>query len=146
VFSSCDSSLAKTPFVVDLVDAWTASADRCRRFCGYGLLSEVARFTGRKAPDDGYFLAHVRRLGESMSAEGSAIQLAMAGALMSLGKRNVALNEAALRVARRVGPVAFESASGPGEPVDMVKHLTSDRLRQKLGLDDSPARRADRRR
>jgi hypothetical protein len=44
------------------------------------------------------------------------------------------LNEAALKVARDVGPIAFSSASGECEPFDVVKHLTTDRLKDKLGV------------
>jgi 3-methyladenine DNA glycosylase AlkD len=38
VFASCDATLAKTPFVVDLADRWVRSEDAVRRECGYGLL------------------------------------------------------------------------------------------------------------
>jgi hypothetical protein len=41
---------------------------------------------------------------------------------------------AALRVARRVGPIEFTSASGQCEPFDVVRHLTTDRLKEKLRL------------
>jgi len=56
----------------------------------------------------------------------------MGAALMGIGKRSAALNEAALRVARDVGPIEFTSASGECEPFDVVKHLTTDRLKEKL--------------
>lgn len=135
VFSSCGSSLARTPFVVELVDAWTVSPDRTRRSCGYGLLSEVAQFTGKKAPSDDYFLAHVSRIEQGIAGESGDIPLAMAGALMSIGKRNPVLHAAALKVARKVGPVTFDSPSGRCEPFDVVKHLTTDRLKRKLGVD-----------
>ena len=134
VFSSCCSRLAKAPFVVELVDDWTRSDDVRRRSCGYGLLSEVAKFKGRKAPDDAYFLEHIERIDGTIGPEDSDTQLAMAGALMDIGKRNAVLNAPALRVAARVGPIEFESPSGSCEPFDVVKHLSSDRLKQKLGI------------
>ena len=58
----------------------------------------------------------------------------MGMALMGIGKRSAVLNEAALKVARAVGPIEFTSASGACEPFDVVKHLTTDRLREKLGV------------
>jgi len=134
VFSSCDSSLAKTPFVVDLVDAWTKSDDGLRRSCGYGLLSEVAKFKGKKSPDDAYFLAHVGRIDKAIDQEKSGIQLAMAYALIAIGKRTASLNAAALRVAKRAGPIEFETPSGRCEPFDAAKHLASPRLREKLDV------------
>ena len=48
--------------------------------------------------------------------------------------RNIAtLNAAALKVAERVGPIEFESISGKCDPFDVAKHLTTDRLAEKLG-------------
>jgi hypothetical protein len=53
---------------------------------------------------------------------------------MGIGKRSAVLNEAALKVARDVGPIEFTSASGECEPFDVAKHLTADRLKEKLGV------------
>ena len=52
VFASCDATLAKTSFVVSLVDEWTRSQDAIRRECGHGLLYEASKFSGKKAPDE----------------------------------------------------------------------------------------------
>lgn len=134
VFSSCDSSLAKSSVVGELVDGWTRSDDDRRRSCGYGLLSEVARFKGKKARGDEYFLEHLARIDQTIARQAPNLQLAMANAVLNIGKRNAALNAAALRIARKVGPIEFESPSGACEPFDVEKHLTTDRLKQKLGL------------
>jgi 3-methyladenine DNA glycosylase AlkD len=134
VFSSCGASLAKTPLVVEIVDAWTKSEDTRRRTCGYGLLSEVAKFKGKRAPDDAYFLEYIERIHRAIAQEGSQTRLSMAGALMNMGKRSATLNTAALEVAEEVGPIGFESAAGRCEPFDVAKHLTSDRLKKKLGI------------
>jgi hypothetical protein len=56
----------------------------------------------------------------------------MGSALMGIGKRSAKLNAAALKVAKAVGPIEFESASGKCEPFDVAKHLTTARLREKL--------------
>ena len=58
----------------------------------------------------------------------------MGGALLGIGKRNAALNAAALKVARQLGPIEFVTDSGHCEPFDVVKHLTSDYIRKKLGV------------
>jgi 3-methyladenine DNA glycosylase AlkD len=134
VFASCDATLAKTPFVVDLADQWVRSDDPVRRECGYGLLYEVSKFSGRKAPSEAFFLSHVERIAGTIGAEPEKVRMAMGAALMGIGKRSAVLNEAALRVARDVGPIEFTSASGECEPFDVVKHLTTDRLREKLGV------------
>jgi len=134
VFASCDATLAKTPFVVELADRWVRSDDPVRRDCGYGLLYEASKFSGKRAPSEAFFLAHVERIADTIGMESERVRLSMGTALMGIGKRSAALNEAALKVARAVGPIEFTSASGACEPFDVVKHLTTDRLRKELGV------------
>ena len=105
-----------------------------RRDCGYGLLYEASKLAGKKAPSEAFFLAHVERIADSIGTEPEKVRLSMAAALMGIGKRSAVLNQAALKVARDVGPIAFSSASGNCEPFDVAKHLTTDRLKEKLGL------------
>ncbi|MBM3740325.1 MAG: hypothetical protein FJW39_31610 [Acidobacteria bacterium] len=133
VFASCDATLAKTSFVVELAERWVRSADPIRRECGYGLLYEASKFSGKKAPDEAFFLACVKRIADTIGAESQKVRLAMGVALMGIGKRSAGLNKAALAVARAVGPIEFTSASGKCEPFDVVKHLTTDWLKRKLG-------------
>ena len=128
VFASCDATLAKTSFVVELADQWVRSDDPVRRDCGYGLLYEASKFSGKKAPSEEFFLAHVERIADTIGTESEKVRLSMGAALMGIGKRSAVLNQAALKVARDVGPIEFTSASGECEPFDVVKHLTTDRL------------------
>jgi hypothetical protein len=132
VFASCDATLAKTSFVVELADQWVRSDDPVRRDCGYGLLYEASKFSGKKAPSEEFFLAHVERIAATIGTESDRVRMSMGAALMGIGKRSAGLNEAALKVAREVGPIEFTSASGECEPFDVVKHLTTDRLKEKL--------------
>lgn len=134
VFASCDATLAKTPFVVELADAWVRHEDAVRRACGYTLLYEASKFRGKKAPSEPFFFSVVARIGESIHAESEQVRMAMGAALMGIGKRSAVLNRAALEVARSVGPIAFTSASGECEPFDVVKHLTTERLKTTLGM------------
>lgn len=134
VFASCDATLAKTSFVAELADEWVRSDDPVRRDCGYGLLYEASKFSGKKAPGEEFFLAHVKRIAELIDTEPEKVRLSMGAALMGIGKRSAVLNEAALNVARRVGPIEFTSPSGECEPFDVAKHLTTDRLKAKLAI------------
>ncbi len=134
VFASCDATLAKTPFVVELADEWVRSGDPVRRDCGYGLLYEASKFSGKKAPSEEFFLSHIERIAESIDREPERVRLSMGAALMGIGKRSANLNAAALKVARVVGPIEFTSASGECDPFDVAKHLTTDRLKEKLGV------------
>ena len=133
VFSSCDAQLAKTPFVVELADRWIGSRDPVRRRCGYGLLYEISKDKRKTAPEDEYFLAHIATIEKKHSKESTTILMAMATALMGIGKRSKKLNRAALRVARAIGPIDFDP-DGRCDPMDVSKHLTSDYVKQKLGI------------
>ncbi len=137
VFASCDATLAKTSFMVDLADKWVLSDDPIRRGCGYGLLYEASKLSGKKAPSEAFFLAHVARMASTIDGETENVRMSMGTALMGIGKRSAALNKAALKVAQDVGPIAFTSASGKCEPFDVAKHLITDRLKGKLGLPDT---------
>ena len=109
------------------------SSDPVRRACGYGLLYEISKFKGKKAPDEEFFLTHVEHISETMADETTSVRMAMGAALMGIGKRSAKLNEAALAVAEAEGPIEFESASGKCEPFDVAKHLRTSRLKEKLG-------------
>ena len=134
VFASCDATLAKTPFVVELADRWVTSDDPVRRDCGYGLLYEVSKLSGRKAPGEEFFLAHVERIADTIGTESEAVRMSMGAALMGIGKRSAVLNTAAQKVARDVGPIEVTSAGGSCEPFDVAKHLSTDRLKKKFGV------------
>lgn len=134
VFSSCDATLAKTPFVVELAEQWVRSSDPVRRRCGFGLLYEASKFSGKKAPSEAFFLSQIALIAATIDDESESVRMAMGSALMGIGKRSAVLNQAALKVAQRVGPIEFTSASGKCEPFDVAKHLTTDWLKEKLGL------------
>src|SRR5262245_65666156 len=110
VLSSCDATLAKTSFVVELADQWVRSDDPVRRDCGYGLLYEASKFSGKKAPSEEFFLAHVERIADTIGTESEKVRLSMGAALMGIGKRSAGLNEAALKVGRGVGAMEVPSA------------------------------------
>ena len=133
VFSSCDATLAKAPFVVELADKWVESDDPIRKRCGYGLLYEISKSKKKSAPDDAYFLNHIAKIDSTYETETTDGLMSMAGALMGIGKRSKVLNESALAVAIKIGPIDFDP-DGRCDPMDVTKHLTSDYLKEKLGL------------
>ena len=133
VFSSCDAQLAKTPFVVELADKWIKSKDSVRQRCGYGLLYEISKQKKKSVPDEEYFLAHIANIDKTYPKQSTNILMAMAGALMGMGKRTKKLNAAALKVARKIGPIDFDP-DGRCDPMDVSKHLTSDYVTKKLGI------------
>jgi len=130
MFSSCDASLSKVPYVVELAADWIDSKDKTRRSCGYGLLSEIASSRKKSAPDDAFFLGCVDRIHNNYVDNGV---VEGAYALLCRGKRNKKLNAAALKVAKVIGPIEYEGDK-KCEPFDVAGHLTKDHLKKRLGI------------
>lgn len=65
VFSSCDATLPKTGFALELCLEWLESNDTTRKSCGYGLLYELSKNKRNKALTDEIFLAAINRMGIS---------------------------------------------------------------------------------
>ena len=131
VFSSCGATLAKAPFVVELADKWIGSKDAMRRRCGYGLIYEISKSKKKSAPDEEYFLVHIARIEKMFSKQPISALMSMAGALMGIGLRSKRLNGAALKVAKKIGPIDFDP-DGRCDPMDVAKHLTGDYAKKKF--------------
>jgi 3-methyladenine DNA glycosylase AlkD len=134
VLSSCDATLPKSPLAFEIAKGWMSSKDPVRRSCGYGLVYELAKDKKDKRLTDEFFLGCVEKIGKTIAKEENRVRVGMGGALMSIGKRNETLNVAAIRVAKAIGPIHFSDGDKKCEPMDVLKHLTSDHLRKKLGL------------
>lgn len=134
VFASCDAPLAKTPFAFDLARDWMESKTDIRRRCGYALLYELSK-KNPKGMDETYLLGRIQHIESTIDGETMWVRGAMGGALMGIGKRNKKLNKAAVRVAKKIGPIELGTGEDNNcEPFDVLKHLTSDYLTKKLGL------------
>ncbi len=132
VFSSCDATLAKTPFVVELACRWIEHRDAVRVQCGYGLIYELSKDRCRKELTDEFFLECLQKIRSRFQEAGMAVRMAMGTAVMGIGKRNRLLNGSALPLAKALGPIDFDEG-GSCEPFDIVKHLASESLQKKLG-------------
>lgn len=136
VFSSCGATLAKAPFARELAVEWMESPDPVRRRCAWGLIYEISKTTGKKAPEDRFFMELIQRIQDSIHADTDMwVRESMNGALIGIGKRSRELNQAAIQAVQAIGPVDVDYGDDNRcEPVDVMKHLTSDHLQQKLGL------------
>jgi 3-methyladenine DNA glycosylase AlkD len=132
-FTACGAVLPKSPIAFETAVDWMNSKDSVRRSCGYGLVYELAKDQKDKRLTDAFFLGCIERIGKTIAKEENWVRVAMGGALMSIGKRNKKLNAAATKVAKAIGPIHFSDGDKKCEPMDIMKHLTSDYLRNKLG-------------
>lgn len=133
VFSSCDATLPRAPFAFELAQKWLVHKDAIRRRCAYGLIYEFSKKNNKKITDDFYFLI-LSKIENELFKEPINMRVSMGAALMGIGKRNKALNTEALRIARVLGPIDFNEPGETCDPMDIEKHLTSQYLKQKLGL------------
>jgi len=133
VFASCDATLAKSTIAQQLAEAWCVSDDAVRRQCGHTLVYELSKSKKKSAPDDAWFHDRIAHIDATWRGEGVDGQLAMATALMGMGKRSASLWPEALRVARDIGPIDFDP-TGSCDPMDVVKHIDHPRVREKLGV------------
>ena len=134
VFSSCDATLAKAPFAFELARDWIRSNDTLRRRCGFGLIYELSKKTKLKQLTDEFFTDCIRLIRENFNQVTVPEKMSMGTALMGIGKRNKFLNTEALELARIISPIDFNEGNGKCEPFDIVKHLTSQHLKDKLGI------------
>jgi 3-methyladenine DNA glycosylase AlkD len=134
VFSSCDATLAKSPIAFDLANDWLATDHNLRRRSGYGLLYELSKNKRNKALTDDFFLHCIDELEENLlnKQERPTMRMAMGGALMGIGKRNLVLNARAIEVATAVGEIDFNEGDAQCEPFNVLKHLTSDYIKKKF--------------
>ena len=132
IFASCDATLAKTPFAFELACDWMESKDGVRRRCGYTLVYQLSK-KNIKGMDDAWCLDRINHIRDAIHGEEMWVREAMNGALMGIGKRNKRLNQAAIRAAKTIGPVNIDYGDDNScEPLDVLKHLTSDYLKKKL--------------
>jgi 3-methyladenine DNA glycosylase AlkD len=134
VFSSCDATLPKAPFAFELAQTWSTSKDPMRRRCAYGLFYEFSKKKNVKGMDDDFLLERIALIERSIRDEEMWVRASMAGALMGIGKRNKKLNKAAIRTAKAIGPIDVDYGDDNAcEALNVLKHLTSDHLKKKLG-------------
>lgn len=134
VFSSCDATLPKAPFAFDLAQEWIKSKHNIRRQCGYGLIYELSKNKRNKALTDDFFLDCIERISQEIGNEEPRVRASMGGALIGIGKRNKILNHHAIKVAKAIGSIDFNDSNSNCEPMNVLKHLTSDYIKKKLGV------------
>jgi len=84
--------------------------------------------------EEGAPLALALQVDDTVHGEEMWVRESMNGALMGIGKRNRKLNKAAIRAAKAIGSVDIDYGDDSScEPLDVLKHLTSDYLKKKLG-------------
>lgn len=134
VFSSCDAPLSKSPLAFEVAENWLSHKDSIRRKCAYGLIYELSKKPKHKGMTDEFCLRLIDKIEKEIDGEEDMVRVSMGGALIGMGKRNKLLNEAAVKLAKKISPIDYDAGETNCEPLDVLKHLTSNYLKQKLGI------------
>jgi len=132
VFCSCDGTLAKVPYVRELTMDWTEDKTEIRRRAGYLLLYELAKNKKDKALTDAFFEKYLNLIETNLQSEENFVRDAMNNALMRIGMRNENLHKKALAIAQKIGKVKVNYGANLCEAVNVIKHLTSERVLKKF--------------
>jgi 3-methyladenine DNA glycosylase AlkD len=133
VFCSCDATITKTPFVRELMLEWIESKDDTRRRCGYLLLSELVKEGKDEAITDALLEKYVDRIAKAIRKEENLVKDAMNGAIYWIGQRSAKLNKKAVAAAKAYWPIEVDYGDNTCEPLDVLKHLTGERIQKALG-------------
>ena len=132
VFASCDATLAKSPLAAELMHDWLDSPSDIRRRCAYSLVYELSKKKKVAGMDDAFFKQRIQHIQDHIHDEEMWVREAMLAALMGIGKRDLKLNKAAIRAAKKIGPVDIDYGDTQCEPLDVVKHLSAEHLQTRL--------------
>jgi len=132
VFCSCDATLTKAPFVRELAIEWAESKDDTRRRCGYLLLAELAKDHKDPALTDAFFEKYMDRIAKAIKKEENLDKEAMNSVIFAAGQRNRKLNKKAIAVAKAYWPIEVDYGDNSCLPLDVLKHLTGDRIQKSL--------------
>ncbi len=126
----CNYLLPKYPGIKELAEEWISSKNDLERRCGFQLYYQIAK-NDKKLPDD-YFLPLIERISNELQQEENFVKDAMNNALWSIGMRSKKLNEICVQAAKKIGKVEVDYGANSCEAINVVAHLTSDRIQKKL--------------
>lgn len=126
--TACFHLFDRTDFAWDAVPDWAASDEEFVRRAGYALIWALSAHD-RAAPDD-RFLEALALIERGATDERNFVKKAVNMALRATGKRNAALNAAAIETARRLAESDDATAAWIGRHAQ--RELESDKVQARL--------------
>ncbi len=120
---------SKVSFAKELAEEWRQSENDLKRRCGYSYLYYLS--LDKKTPDS-YFVPIISFIENNIQQEENFVKDAMNNVLFAVGKRSKLLNSQCLEVAKNIGKITVDYGDNSCEAVDVIKHLTTKRIQQKL--------------
>lgn len=130
--SMCTNMMPEVPFLIDITEEWLQSPNDALRRCGYLSLAEIAK-QNDVLPDE-YYHPYLEIIERKLQSEENFVKDAMNIALVTIGSHSKSLNRRALAVAEKLGKVEVDYGDNSCEALDAVKHLTTPKLIEKLGV------------
>jgi 3-methyladenine DNA glycosylase AlkD len=112
-----------------LMDAWMADGDERMRRAGWRVLVHLA--SDDAALPDGYFHPFLETIEREIHGERNRVREAMNRALIAIGTRSAALEEAAVAAARRIGPVQVDHGDTSCKTPDAETYIRKARAKRK---------------
>jgi 3-methyladenine DNA glycosylase AlkD len=126
--STCLHLFSRTPLAWRRVDMWSRRREEFVRRAGFALIASLA-VHDKTAPDD-RFLRLLPLIETTARDERNFVRKAVNWALRQIGKRNLALNGAAVVVARRLSVAPDASSRWVGK--DALRELTGEGVLRRL--------------
>ncbi|MDK2980931.1 MAG: hypothetical protein PWQ55_1278 [Chloroflexota bacterium] len=98
--------VGRTRFAREKADQWSASTEEWAGAAGWNLVAQLALHD--PALEDDYFLDKLEEIEESIHERPNRTRYSMNNALIAIGLRNAALQEAALAASERIGKVQVD--------------------------------------
>lgn len=127
---ACLNAFADSPLAWDKVATWAGRRDEFVRRAGFALLAVLA-VHDRSAPDS-RFIGALPLIEAAATDERNYVKKAVNWALRGIGKRNAALNAAAIACAERLQQI--DSRAARWIAADALRELRSEAVRSRLGL------------
>ncbi|MBE2267777.1 MAG: DNA alkylation repair protein [Anaerolinea sp.] len=113
--------VAKTPFALKKMAAWTQSDDEWIGYAGWGLLSRIA-YDDTALPDS-FFEPYLHRIEAEIHTAKNRVRHGMNGVLIALGVRSDGLRPQAEGVAGRVGKVVVDHGQTDCVTPDALQYM-----------------------
>jgi len=128
VDNCCGNLFDKTSFAVPKAHEWSMRTEEYVKRAGFALMAELA--VHDKKASDKAFLEFLPVIIREASDERNFVKKAVNWALRQIGKRNVVLNEAAIRTSMTIRDL--DSRSAKWIAADALRELTSVSVKKKL--------------
>lgn len=125
---ACANAFAASPHAWHKVRVWSRRRREFTRRAAFALLASLAAHD--RQAGDARFLAVLPLLESAAADERNSVSKAVSWALRGIGKRNAALNAAAVQAARRIAVQPGRAARWIAS--DVLRELTGDPVRQRL--------------